>query len=240
MLYIIGLGLNVDGISRFGLDTVKKCKRIYLENYTVDFPYSIEELRHILKKKISLADREKVEGLSIVDEAEKMDVALLVYGSPLTATTHITLIQEAKKLGIRHKIIYNASVLDAVAETGLQLYKFGKIASMPAWDKNKGYEPDSFMEIVKENISIKAHSLILIDPGLEIQDGLKQLEIAAKKHNIKLKSLVICERLGTRKRRIFYRFIEDVKKLKDIQHPYCIIIPGKFHFIEKEVLSEFS
>ena len=151
MLYIIGLGLNVDGISKFGLEIAKKCKRVYLENYTVDFPYSDGELREKLGlNKVILAEREKVESLELVDEAQKMDVCLLVYGSPLTATTHISLIQEAKRLGVRHKVIYSASIFDAVAETGLQLYKFGKIASMPAWKKS--YEPDSFMEIVKESL----------------------------------------------------------------------------------------
>jgi diphthine synthase len=238
MLYIIGLGLNVDGISTYGLETVKKCKKVYLENYTVDLPYSEEELAHILNKKIISANRELVEGLSLVDEAEKMDVALLVYGSPLTATTHITLIQEAKKLGIRYKVIYNASILDAVAESGLQLYKFGKVASMPAWKES--YTPDSFMEIVKENMSIKAHSLILVDPGLEFQEALIQLEKSAKNHNIKLKSLLICQALGTKKRKFLYRFVEQAKELTGVQHPYCIILPSKLHFVEKEVLEEFK
>ena len=91
MLYIIGLGLNVDGISKYGHDIVRRCKRVYLENYTVDFPYSEGELKEKLGlKKIISADREKVEGLGIVDEAKRMDVCLLVYGSPLTATTHIS------------------------------------------------------------------------------------------------------------------------------------------------------
>ena len=158
MLYIIGLGLNKDGISKYGLEIVKRCKKIYLENYTVDFPYSQGELQEVLGKKIISADREFVESLRIVDEAQKKDVALLVYGSPLTATTHISIIQEAKSSGVKYKIIYSASILDAIAETGLQIYKFGKITSMPKWTKS--YKPTSFMEIVKENQSIKAHKRI--------------------------------------------------------------------------------
>lgn len=240
MLYIIGLGLNVDGISKFGLQAVKKCKKIYLENYTVTFPYSFEELNHVINKKIIPADREKVEGLSIIDEAKKMDIALLVYGSPLTATTHITLLQEAEASNVRVKFIYNASVIDAVAETGLQLYKFGKVASMPAWQSEKGYEPDSFMKIVQENMSMKAHSLILIDPGLNIKKALKQLEISAKNYKIKLKDIIICQQLGTRKRKIFHKDIKEAKKLKEIQEPYCIIIPSKLHFMELEVLKRFE
>lgn len=238
MLYIIGLGLNVDGISTFGLECTRKCKRVYLENYTVDFPYSLGELAQFIDKKIIPATREMVEGLELVDEAEKMDVALLVYGSPLTATTHIAMIQEAKRMGIKYKVIYNASILDAVAETGLQLYKFGKITSMPEWKKS--YEPDSFMEIVKENMSIKAHSLILVDPGLEFKDALMQLEKSLEKYNIKPKSLIVCQALGTRYRKILYKFIEEFREIKDVKHPYCIIIPGKLHFMESEVLEDFK
>jgi len=172
MLFIIGLGLNSRGISRQGLEILRRCKKVYLENYTVDFPYSEIELADILGKKIISVDRAFVEGLSFVDEAAKKDVALLVYGSPLTATTHIAIVQECRASKIRYKIVYSASILDAVAETGLQIYKFGKIASMPAWNSSENYEPDSFMEIVKDNQKIKAHSLILIDIGLSVKDAL--------------------------------------------------------------------
>jgi len=234
MLYIIGLGLNADGISKFGLQVVKKCKRVYLEDYTVDFPYSQGELREVLGKKIVPADREFVESLEIVDEARKVDIALLVYGSPLTATTHISLIEEAKNCGVKYKIIYNASIFDAVAETGLQLYKFGKVTSMPKWGKS--FSPDSFMKIVQDNQSMKAHSLILIDIGLEFQDALSQLKIAAEKNKIDLKKIILCQRLGTKNQRISYKTIEELEKYEDVKKPYCIVIPSKLHFVEKEFL----
>ncbi len=237
MLYLIGLGLNRDGISKYGLAVAKKCKKIYLENYTTDFPYSEKELEEVIGKKIYPANREFIESLEIVDEADRMDVALLVYGSPLTATTHISLIQEAKKSGVKYKVIYNASIFDAVAETGLQLYKFGKIASMPTWKKN--YEPDSFMEIVQQNQSMKAHSLILIDIGLEFQNALKQLETCAEKYKIKLDKLIVCQVLGTKNRKISYKTLEKFKEFESVRKPYCIIIPSKLHFIEKQVLEGF-
>jgi len=236
MLYIIGLGLNIDGISKYGLEIAKRCKKVYLENYTVDFPYSIGELGEVLLKKIIPADREFVENFSIIDEAQKKDVALIVYGSPLTATTHISLIQEAKKMDVKYKVIYNASVLDAIAETGLQIYKFGKIASMPAWKKN--YEPDSFIKIIKENQSINAHSLILIDIGLDFQEALNQLKASAQKNNLKIKKIIVCQTLGTKKSKIFYKNIEEFEEYKGVRKPYCIIIPSKLHFIEKEMLED--
>lgn len=236
----MGLGLSIEGISQEALEIVKRCKKIYLENYTVDFPYSREELAHKINKKILPADREFIESEEIVDEAENMDVALLIYGSPLTATTHISLINECKRLKVGYRVIYSASILDAVAETGLQLYKFGKITSMPKWDEKKNFTPDSFMEIVKENQSINAHSLILIDIGLEFEDALKELKISAEKNNIKLGKIILCQTLGTKTNKIFYSSTERFSEFNSVRKPYCIIIPGKLHFLEKEMLSNFE
>jgi len=237
MLYLIGLGLNKNGISQEGLAAVKKCKKIYLENYTVDFPYSSGELSEKIGKKFMLADRDLVEGLALIDEAKKIDVALLVYGSRLTATTHITLLQEAKHSRVKTKVIHAGSIFDAVAETGLQLYKFGKVASMPAWKKS--FEPTSFMEVVKENESIGAHSLILIDIGLSFPNAMDQLEKSAKEHKFTMEHLLVCQSLGTKKQKIRYRTLAELMEM-DAKKPYCIILPGKLHFVEKEVLENFA
>jgi diphthine synthase len=240
MLYLIGLGLNVEGISQEGLKIVKKCKKVYLENYTIGFPYSEGELRDNLDiRKIISANREFIESEKIVDEAKKLDVALLIYGSPLTATTHISLIEEAKRLNIRYKIIYSGSVLDAVAGTGLQVYKFGKIASMPKWDEKKNFTPDSFMETVKENQSINAHSLILIDIGLDFQIALEQLKKSSEKYNIKLSKIIVCQQLGNKHEKIHYKTIKELEEFTGVREPYCIIIPGKLHFLEKQMLESF-
>ncbi len=235
MLYLIGLGLNIEGISQEGLLTAKRCKTVYLENYTVEFPYNTQGLGEIIGKKIIPADRELVESLSIVGEAKKKDVALLVYGAPLTATTHITILDEAKKENVKYKIIYSGSVFDAIAETGLQLYKFGKVTSMPRWDSAKHFNPTSFMEIVKENQSIGAHSLILIDIGLEFSKSIEELKSSAEEHEVKLDKIVICSQLGTGKSKVYYGKISNLEN-KKVWAPFCIIIPGKLHFAEEEFL----
>jgi len=232
MLYIIGLGLNEKGLSFEGIEAIEKCEKIYLENYTVEFPYSVEELEKIAGNKIINANRELVESDKLIKEAKKENVALLVYGSPLTATTHITLIQEAKKQKIKYEIIYNASVLDGVAECGLQLYKFGKITSIP------NFEADSFIEIVKENQKINAHSLILVDIGLNFKNAIDRLERLMKREKINVK-IVVCERLGTKEKKIFYGNLNELKD-KEVEAPFCFIIPAKLHFLEEEVLKNFS
>lgn len=236
--YLIGLGSNERTITKEGMDAISKCKRIYLEEYTVDFPYTRHQLEEIIGKKIIPANREMVENLTIIDEAQKLSVGLLVYGSPLTATTHITLIDECRASRIKYKICYNASIFDMVAETGLSLYKFGKVASMPAWKKS--FEPTSFMQIVKDNMSIEAHSLILIDIGLPFEQALKQLKIAAKEFKIQLQNLVVCQAMGTDNRKILYRSLDELETYDGVKSPYCIILPSKMHFVEKQVLEGFS
>ncbi|PJE81821.1 diphthine synthase [Candidatus Pacearchaeota archaeon CG10_big_fil_rev_8_21_14_0_10_32_42] len=237
MLYLIGLGLNESGISKEGLTALSKCKKVYLENYTVDFPYTEHQLEEMIGKRVSLASREKVENLSLIDEAEKLNIALLVYGSPLSATTHITLINECRASGIKYRIIHGASIFDAIAETGLQMYKFGKTASMPKWQKN--FKPESFIEIVKENQSINAHSLVLVDIGLEFKNAFEQLKISAKNQDVQLSDLVICQSLGTKNKKILYRELDELDKFSGVIKPYCIIIPSKLHFLEKETLDRF-
>ncbi|MDE1848667.1 MAG: diphthine synthase [Nanoarchaeota archaeon] len=237
MLYLIGLGLDFDSISERGKIAAVKCGKVYLENYTVDFPYPLKKIEDLLKKEICSADREFVESLKIVDESRRKDVALLVYGSPLTATTHISIVQECIKKKVKFEIIFGASVLDAVAQTGLQLYKFGKISSIPGWSKN--FRPTSFAETIKQNLSIGAHTLLLADIGLEFNDALYELKESAEVHKIDIPELIICSRLGTKDSKILFDKTENLRE-KNIRAPFCIIIPGKMHFAEKEMAEKYS
>ena len=70
MLYLIGLGLNEKGITIEGLEAIKKCNKIYLESYTIDFPYEIKKLEKIINKKIITLKREDVEGDFLIKEAK--------------------------------------------------------------------------------------------------------------------------------------------------------------------------
>ncbi|MFH1711062.1 MAG: diphthine synthase [Nanoarchaeota archaeon] len=236
MFYLIGLGLNEKSISLEAAEALKSCKKIYLEKYTVDFPYKIENLEKELENLIPLG-REEVESEKFLDEAKKSNIALLVYGDVLAATTHISLIMNCNKEDIKYKIFHNASIFNAISETGLQMYKFGKTASMPKWLEN--YYPDSFAEIIKENMKIKAHTLLLIDIGLEIKKALEQLKTACGNHKLFLDKIILCSMMGTEQQKIYYEKADNLPI--DIKNPYCIIIPSnKLHDMEKEALSELA
>ena len=74
MLYIIGLGLgNEKDITVKGLEAVRKCDKVYLDNYTSKLQCSYEDLERFYLKKITLANRETAEqgAEKIVQEAKK-------------------------------------------------------------------------------------------------------------------------------------------------------------------------
>jgi len=237
--YLIGTGMNKNSISADALEILKSCDKIYFENYTVNFPYQIDELGKSFGTKIIKLNRTEVEDESILTEARNSNIALLVYGDSLSATTHVQLILECKKQNIPYQIFHNASVITTIAETGLQLYKFGKTASMPNWAEHTN-KPTSFMNYIKENQSIRAHTLILTDIGLEIKNAITQLKIARKKEKIELpKKIIVCSNVGTENQKIFYDTTENLKN-KKIKMPFCLIIPGELHFIEEEALKKFK
>ena len=231
-LYLIGLGLNERGISIHGKSIIRNCKEIYLENYTVDFPYTKTKLEKQLKVKIKDADRNLVESDELIEMAKTREVCLLVYGSPLSATTHITLINDCKKQKVKYKILYAGSVFDAAAESGLQLYKFGKTASLPKYQKN--FEPQSFINVIKNNQKIGAHTLLLVDIGLEFVEAKEQL----KKCEFDFGKVVVCLQLGV-KSKFFHDNLEKIDETK-ILKPYCIIIPGKLSGDEEENLKNIQ
>src|SRR3989338_1245839 len=139
-LYLISIGLNDEkDITLKGLEAVKKCDFVYLENYTSKLNTQIGYLEKLYGKKIIPAGRELVEmdaQKSILQQAKSKNVAFLVAGDVFAATTHIDMFLRAKKLGIDIKIVHNASVLTAIGITGLQLYKFGRTTSIPFENEN--------------------------------------------------------------------------------------------------------
>jgi diphthine synthase len=180
--------------------------------------------------KILSLERGKVEDESIISEAKEKDISLLIYGDVLAATTHLQLIQACKDNEVEVGVYHNASVMTSIAETGLSLYKFGKTASMPSWKEHTN-KPTSFMNYIKQNKSIGAHTLLLIDIGLELEDALEQLKEASEKEQVEIERLILCSALGTKEQKIYVdKLPEEVKK------PYCLIVPGDLDHIEEEFL----
>ncbi|KAJ9610306.1 diphthine synthase [Cladophialophora chaetospira] len=164
MLYLIGLGLaDETDITVKGLEVVKRAERVYLEAYTSILHVGKEKLESFYGRPVIIADREMVESSSdeILEGADTVDIAFLVVGDPFGATTHTDLVLRAQELSIPTKSIPNASILNAIGATGLQLYNFGQTVSMVFFTET--WKPASFYDRIRENASIGLHTLLLLD-----------------------------------------------------------------------------
>ncbi|KAF2359385.1 Diphthine synthase [Trinorchestia longiramus] len=165
MFFLIGLGLgDPTDVGVLGQQIIKKCERVYLEAYTSILLNGAQSaLEDFYGKKIQIADREQVEvgAGDLLENADTQDVALLVVGDPLSATTHSDLMLRAKTNGTPIQVLSNASVLTAAATTGLRLERFGEVVSIPYWEE--GWRPDSFYDKIQANLRHGLHTLCLLD-----------------------------------------------------------------------------
>ncbi len=250
-LYLIGLGLHDEkDISVKGLETVKRCDKIYLENYTSILGCTAKDLEKFYGQKIVLASREMAEQSAekIVNEAKKKTVAFLVVGDPFSATTHVELFRLAREKKVPVEVIHNASVLTAIGITGLQLYKFGRIASIPFRDDVPTLEAP--YRILQQNYRAKMHTLFLLDlkPGQkfmtisEAMDRLEEIEMQKKEKIIADNLLVVaCARLGSTDAIVHAGRWKEVKAFDVGKPPYCLIVPSaQLHFLEKEMLGSYN
>jgi diphthine methyl ester synthase len=189
MLYLIGLGLgDIEDISVRGLRIAQSAKRVYFEMYTslLHGPNGgLNELEKLLgRSDIIPADRETLEEKSgaILEGAIESDIAVLIVGDPMAATTHTDLILRAREAHVPVKILHNASIISAVGCTGLQVYRFGMVVSICFWTDT--WRPSSFCDHIRENLRRGLHTLCLLDIRVKEPDmnalmrGRKEFEPA--------------------------------------------------------------
>jgi len=247
MLSFVGLGLyDENDLSLRGLDVLKKSHTVYAEFYTSFFGGSIPALEALTGKKITVLSRSDVEEHpeeSVLKDARGSDVSLLVCGDPMVATTHIDLTLRARKLGIGVQIIHASSVYSAVAETGLQIYKFGKTTTLAY--PEKGYKPTSPYDVIAENKERGLHTLVLLDVKAEqkrymtVSEGAKLLlEMEAEKKRGLFTPNSLCvgvARLGY-DTKIAYKTLKKLAGMDFGGPPHAIVVPGRLHYLEEEAL----
>lgn len=235
MLYLIGLGLNDEkDLTLKAIETAKKCD-CYCELYTSIWKGSLEGLKQIIGKDIKLLKRKDLEENVevLVEEAKQKDVAIFMPGDPLAATTHFNLAFEARRKRIPVKIIHNASIFSAIGETGLQLYKFGKTATIPLNGKL-----ENVVKTVKDNKKLGLHSLLLLDIENELNIYMNvpdALKLLLKNRVVSQFDQVVAFSNANVESEIFYNTVKNLIS-KSINLPAVIIIPGKMHFREKDFL----
>lgn len=165
VLYLIGLGLASEkDITVRGLEYIQQSNYVYMEYYTSILGIETARLETFYGKKITLADREMIEvgfEKEILDKAKTHKVSLLVVGDPLSATTHMDLFLRCKQQNVQIVVVNNASILNSVGVTGLELYKFGETTSLPFFTEK--WRPYSFYSKIAKNFRGDLHTLLLLD-----------------------------------------------------------------------------
>lgn len=243
---LIGLGLHDPEDMTFkGLEKAKEADIVYLENYTSHLPGATKEkYEEKIGKRIQYADRDFIEGGNIFMYAESNSIALMVPGDPMIATTHADLLIRARKRNIKTEIVHNASIYTAVAETGLQIYKFGKTTTMPFWQGE--YKPKSFYNVIKNNKERGLHTLVLLDLDkkrnkyLTANRALERLLQIEGETCDEDTEVVVAARLGAPDAEIKYGKISELVNQTLPPAPHAVIVPGKLHDKEAEYLEGFK
>ncbi len=233
MLYLIGAGISGD-FTIEGVEALKKCDEIYIEVYTnPPLENKIKDIEKLTGKEVMKVDRKEVESDFLLGYAKGKAIALISGGDPLTATTHVTLVIEARKQNIPVEVIHNSSIYTVAAgKSGLQIYRFGKTASLV--NPRPKYKPTSSLDIIRNNLKADMHSLVLLDTEPKPMEAKAALEMLSE-----FSTAVVLSRLGENDEKISYGAIDDLKK-KDLgKPPFSVIIPAKLHPIEEEYLEAF-
>jgi diphthine synthase len=245
MLYLIGSGINGFGSMPIeGLEMLKKCDCCYIERYTnIISDGDIFELEKLSGKKIIELSRNDLETgfeKNILPKAVNDDVALIIVGDPLSATTHIEFLKECKEKNIKCKVIHASSIYSSLCETGLFVYKFGKSASIPYPENN--YSPTSFFDIIENNWNNNAHTIVFLDikkdleKYMSVNEGIKiLLGISNDKKSFfnKDSEVIGVSRLGYDNQIIKFGKAGDLLDYGFSGRPQILIIP-KLGEIERE------
>jgi len=212
-------------------------------------------------------EQEGADGM--LDEAKSQDVAFLVVGDPFGATTHMDLVLRARKAGVEVRVIHNASIINAVGCCGLQLYAFGETVSVVMWTENwkpdsyydrissnrrNGLHTLCLLDIKMKEQSIedmmkkkKTYSppryMSCTEAArqlLEIRENKLREEPSTESAYNDDTMVVGLSRVGWSDQKIVYCSLKRMASM-DLGPPlHSLIIPGRTHPLEDEMLNTFS
>jgi len=234
------------------MEEVMKANYIFMELYTSLLPdFSLDNLERMSGKEVTILSRKNIEeenAEKIMAAAKKGNVALLVPGDPMIATTHITVRLEAEKRGIKTRIVHGASVLSAIIGlSGLHNYKFGKSVTIPFPEDTPAETP---YRTIAQNSRLGLHTLCLLDIKVEEKrfltiphalEALVNSETRMKQGIIKTDTLAVgIARAGSKKPTVKADSIKQLLTCDFGGPPYTLVFPGRLHFMEAESLIRFA
>jgi diphthine synthase len=253
MLWFVGAGINgYRGLSLAALDVLRGCDKVYVERFTSALSDSdLQGLNSILGKEVRPVQRWFVEdGREILEVAKRNEIALVTYGDPLIATTHSELRSRAARNSVKTAVLHSASgIASIIGETGLHVYKFGRIVTMMS-------EPRSAVSVyntIFENLLAGNHTLILTEYShdestepffLDPASVFRMLLDAERDQRNQIVSsdtfAVVASRVGMADQRIASGKMGSLAKVDFGAGPHSVIVTGSLHFTESEAIAALT
>ncbi len=250
-LYLVGGGISVETITLGLRSLIEVVDKIYVETYTIPgSEWLYEFIKKLAPQKTIIAHRSDLEDSinRIIEEAKSMRILIVSPGDPLIATTHRSIILEAKKNDIEYRILPGVSgVCTAKTITGLDYYKFGRTITIPGpW---RGIKPYSTYYYLVSNLCVGLHTLLLLD----IDDKRRQLSPCLALRQLYDVEIELSHEAGYEPilDRLFYILVSQagladsrviggkgIEKIcsSDLKAPISIVVPGRLSSYEIEYL----
>jgi len=244
MITLISIGINShQDLSLKAIQAAQEADKIYAETYTMKLDTTIPELEETIGKKITPLKRNGMEEQAdqLLQEAKTSNIAILVGGDALSATTHISLLLDAHDDGTPTQVIHGSSIFTAITDTGLSLYKYGKTVTIPLPEKGP---VDTAIRTIKENYEHGLHTLLLLDLNmaqekyLTIPQAIQRLLDTGEFNPDTL--LIGVARLGSRFPEIKADTATELIRHDFGEPPHALIAPGRLHFLEEEALEALA
>jgi len=233
MLHLVGVGLDDKEITEKGLEAIEEAEKVYAEFYTNTETVDLERVEEKTGSEIEKLPRDKVEREDrIIDSAEEKDTAFLVSGDPLTATTHYDIKHRAEEKGLEVRTVHAPSIFTSIAETGLNVYKFGRTVTLP-----EDSAPKSVTDYIEKNDEIGLHTLILLDINYRAEKASEKL--IGLKEELADRDAIVIERANTDSQKISVGKLENFTEKEMGNPPHCIIIVGSTSHKEDEFLEAY-
>ena len=246
MLWFIGIGISgAKSMPLEAQEVLSKADIVYLEQFTSPIGKSdLAKIKKMTSGQFIATKRWQVEdGNEILKNAKRKKVALISYGDPYIATTHIELRTRAIEEKIKtHSIHASSSLTSMIGECGLHFYKVGRIATIMSEMKSL----TTPYYVIYKNIIEGNHTVLLLEYNqdkdffLDPKDALKGLIETEKgqKRNVVNSSTyaIVASRIGFKDQSIVSGKISSLQKKDFGKPPHTVIITGRLHFTESDAL----
>lgn len=246
LLKLIGLGLSKKLITQRAIEEIKSCDIVLFETYTSLSCDINEELIRGINSNVKAVDRNFIENNTkeIINLlAQGRSVCIVTIGDPIIATTHVSIVVEAKNKGYQTLVLPGLSVhCYMISKSLLSSYKFGKSVTIVFPDHKIDTTP---YKVIYDNFSKGLHTILYLDlkenRPMKANEAIKILLEMEKNENKGLinddRIIIVGQRLGCDDEEIIALTVAQALNYKFKEPPHIIVFPtDKLHFMEVEAI----